>query len=107
MGLSIMDSLLCKLKSLMQAKNLTIYRLTELAGLSENTIYNWYNKNAEPSIHALKAICPYLGVNFIDLFTEEGDNIFTFQENELITKFRKLSNTNKDLIIKLIDEINK
>lgn len=100
-----MEFILAKLKVLMQNKGITIFKLTELAGLSENTIYNWYNKGAEPSIHALRAVCQILGVTLAQLFCEnEVDNI-TFQENELISIFRHLSDGKKDVILKLIKEL--
>ena len=58
-----MNLILERIKTLTNAKDLTINKLTLMAGLSENTIYNWYNKGSEPSLHALKAICPILGVD--------------------------------------------
>ena len=45
-----MEAVLEKLKSYMKEKNMSIYKVTELSELSENTIYNWYNKGAEPSV---------------------------------------------------------
>ena len=48
-----MEDILKKLDKLRKEKGLSIFKLTELAGLSENTIYNWYNKGSKPTIEAL------------------------------------------------------
>ncbi len=97
-----MDLLLSKIKELMKAKGLSIFKLTELAGLSENTIYNWYNKGSEPSIHALKAICPHLDVSLAFLLAEDESDIKSYQEIDLIKYFRNLSEDKKDALLKLI-----
>ena len=41
-----MDDILEKLDKLRKEKDMSIFKLTELAGLSENTVYNWYNKGS-------------------------------------------------------------
>ena len=97
-----MDLLLSKIKELMNAKGLTIFKLTELSGLSENTIYNWYNKGSEPSIHALKAICPFLDVSLAFLLAEDENDIKTYQEIDLIKYFRNLSEDKKGALLNLI-----
>ena len=100
-----MDGLNEKLRELIKASGLTIYKLTVLAGLSENTINNRFNKGAEPSVDALKAICPYLNITLSELFADDKCGELTFSENELISYFRELSNENKSVIIKLARDL--
>lgn len=97
-----MELLLSRIKELMKAKGLSIFKLTELAGLSENTIYNWYNKGSEPSIHALKAICPFLDVSLAFLLSENENDIKTYQEIDLVKYFRNLSEDKKEALLNLI-----
>lgn len=99
-----MDNILIKLKELMREQNITIYRMTEITGLSENTIYNWYNKGAEPSIHALRAICKVLDISLAELFAEKDEKHFTLKEHRLVEHYRKLSNNQKDIIESLLKE---
>lgn len=101
-----MEEVLARLKALMKEKHLSIFKLTELAELSENTIYNWYNKGAEPSVHALQAVCKILGVSVSQLFAENETEYLSVQENEIISKFRRLSTSKRELIINLINELS-
>lgn len=101
-----METVLSKLKIYMKEKGLTIYKLTELSELSENTIYNWYNKGAEPSLHALSSICKILGISMSELFSEDENETFTQKEIKLIQQFRNLSESKKELVIKLLEELD-
>jgi len=98
-----MDNTLEKLKSYMADKGLTIYKLTEMSALSVNTIYNWYNKGAEPSLHALRAICEVLDISMSEFFDEGNQDFYTNREIKLINKFRTLSEHQKDLLVKFLD----
>lgn len=99
-----MELILSKIKDIIKEKGLTIYKLTELAGLSENTIYNWYNKGAEPTISALKAICPHLNVSLSYLVAEEESTANNYLEEELLRHFRSLPEKKKVAILNLIKE---
>ena len=100
-----MDNLLEKLKIYMKAKGLTIYKLTEMSDLSENTIYNWYNKGSEPSLHALKAICPILGVDLSCLVSEDETEPESYREKELLKKFRQLPENQKKLLFEILKNL--
>lgn len=100
-----MDAVLEKLKYYMKEKCYSIYKITELSDLSENTIYNWYNKGAEPSLRALQSICKVLDVSMSELFCDEGEYVFTSREFELLKRFSKLSAKQKDLIFELVEEL--
>lgn len=97
-----MDYVLEKLKNYMADKDLTVYKLTELSGLSINTVYNWYNKGAEPSLGALRSICDVLDISMSELFNEGDSNIYTNKEKKLINKFRTLSERQKDFLVKFL-----
>lgn len=99
-----MKNVLDKLKFYINKRRLTIYKLTEMSDLSENTIYNWYNKGAEPSLHALYSICNILDITMAELFSESDEEILSVKENELIKMFRKLSIQQRELLISLMSE---
>ena len=101
-----MEKYLAKLKALINEKHLTIFKVTELAELSENTIYNWYNKGAEPTVHALQAVCSVLDVPISLLFAENEVEQLSIQENNLIKKFRKLSESKRNVVVNLVNELN-
>jgi len=102
-----MEDILKKLDKLRKEKGLSIFKLTELAGLSENTIYNWYNKGSQPTIEALKAVCDVLNVSLSCFFAETINESISAQEEELLTLFRALNPDQKELCKKLLIELNK
>lgn len=102
-----MEDILKKLDKLRKEKELSIFKLTELAGLSENTIYNWYNKGSQPTIEALKAVCGVLNVSLSCFFAETINESISVQEEELLTLFRALTPEQKELCKKLLIELNK
>ena len=102
-----MENILNKLDKLRKEKGFSIFKLTELAGLSENTIYNWYNKGSKPTIEALKAVCDVLNVSLSYFFSETINESISAQEDELLTLFRALTPAQKELYIQLLVELNK
>ncbi len=101
-----MEKILARLKVLMKEQHLSIYKLTELADLSENTIYNWYNKGAEPSVHALQAVCSILGISISQLFAENESEYLSIQENEMLKRFKQLSESKRKVVLNLINELS-
>lgn len=97
--------ILIKLKTIIEQKGYTINKVTELSGLSENTIYNWYNKGAEPSIHALKAVCDVLGISIASLLSDDNEQHLTYLEEEFVKRYRALSIKKQELILQLIIEM--
>lgn len=102
-----MENILNKLDKLRKEKGLSIFKLTELAELSENTIYNWYNKGSQPTIEALKAVCDVLNVSLSCFFAETISESVSAQEEKLLTLFRHLTPDQKELYIQLLAELNK
>lgn len=102
-----MEKILQKLDKLRREKGFSLFKLTELTGLSENTIYNWYNKGSQPTIEALKAVCDALNVSLSYLFADNIGESISAQEEELIALFRNLTAEQKDLYIKLLKELTK
>ena len=99
-----MNAILKKLDELRKEKKLSIFKLTELSGLSENTIYNWYNKGRKPTIDALKAVCDVLNVSLSCFFAENMMESISAQEEELLKLFRSLEPSQKKLILAVMNE---
>lgn len=102
-----MDDILEKLDRIRKEKGLSVFKLTELAGLSENTIYNWYNKGSQPTIYALKSVCEVLNVSLSCFFAENVRESVSAQEEELLKLFRGLDYEQKELCLRLLGEFKK
>lgn len=103
--MDLLDSILTKIDNLCREKSLTKFKLTELAGLSENTIYNWYNKGAIPSIVALQNVCNVLGISLQELFASSNIEQLTVQETNLISAYKLLNDNQRVLILNLVNEL--
>lgn len=86
-------------------KGLSVYKLTELANLSSNTVYNWYNKKAVPTITALSSICEILDISLPELVSLNEKAYLSAQEDLLIQKFRGMTDHQRKLVLDLVKEI--
>lgn len=94
-----------KLTKLRTEAGLSIGKLTTLAGLSENTIYNWYRKgkNVRPTVYALKAVCDVLGVSLSCFFAIDDKEYLSAQEERLLTAFSKVDERYRDHILIVVE----
>lgn len=95
-----------KIDNLMKERNWSDYKLSTESGLSSSTIANIHRRNTVPSISTLEAICSAFGITLAQFFT---DDTYTVQLNreqqELFNRWITLTDTQKDLIYKLICEM--
>ena len=101
-----MEQVLKKIDALRKKQGLSIYKLTTQAELSENTIYNWYKKASVPTIEALQAVCRVLDVPLFSLFVTNEAEVLTAQEETLLARFRALSPSQKDLLLRIAQEFS-
>lgn len=60
-----------RLNSLRLERNMSVYRLAELAGVNQSTLANTFSRGTVPSISNLTAICEALGVTLAQFFAED------------------------------------
>ena len=104
--------LLSKIDSIREPRGLSVYKLTELSGLSETTIYSWYTKGAIPSITALISVCNVLEITLIK--SGEKNNILEAKFQEVVKQKRAKYNAllqehekERHILTKLIEEIGR
>lgn len=59
-----------RIKSIMEQRGWSAYRLSKNCGLSENTIATILKRNLLPSISTLEAICKGFGITMSEFFAE-------------------------------------
>lgn len=93
-----------KLTELRKKQGLSIGKLTVMAGLSENTIYNWYKKerNVQPTVYTLKAVCDVLGISLSCLFAESEKEYLSAQEEKVLALFSKLDEKQRELCLEIM-----
>jgi hypothetical protein len=102
-----MDDVLKKIDKLRREKNLSVFKLTALSDLSENTIYNWYRKGSSPTLYALRSVCNVLNVSMSGVFAENTQEHLSAQEETLLLSFEELDDYQKELCLNLVKELAK
>lgn len=94
-----------KIKALMDERGWTIYELAKRSGLAQTTLSNMWKRNTEPTIPSLRAICNGLGMTLSEFFAE-GDWVeLSPDQKALFHRWNKLTLEQKDLLMKLIDNM--
>ena len=95
-----------RIKKLMKERNWSEYRLAKEAGLSQSTIANLFNRNTVPSITTLEAICKGFGISLSQFFSTSEAVELSKEQKILFDKWIYLTKEQKDIILKLIDNMN-
>ncbi len=95
-----------RIDMLMKERNWSDYKLSAESGLSSSTIANIHRRNTVPSISTLEAICSAFGITLAQFFTEDSYTVQLNNEQlKLFNHWISLTDTQKDLIYKLIKEM--
>ena len=96
-----------RLKSLMNDRGWTEYRLAKECGLSESTIANIFRRNCTPSFSTLEIICKAFGVSLSQFFAEDDMVALTSEEKVLIDKWAMLTPEQKDIFLQMLEQLCK
>ena len=98
--------ILKRIEQLRQEKGWTMYKLAEESMIQQSTLANMYTRNTLPSLTTLLSICKGLGITPAQFFAIDSMDKINIEEKELLSSFRKLSETNKSAVINLINNLN-
>jgi transcriptional regulator with XRE-family HTH domain len=56
-------------------KNWSLYKLAQMMGLPQQTVYSWANGRTQPSYPNMDYLCSVLGCSLTDLFEPEFNSI--------------------------------
>lgn len=95
-----------RIDMLMKERNWSDYKLSAESGLSSSTIANIHRRNTVPSISTLESICSAFGITLAQFFTENSYTVqLNSEQRELFNHWISLTDTQKELIYKLIQEM--
>jgi len=101
-----MKSILERITYLKQQRGWSEYQLAERSGLPQSTISSWYRKGMAPTLASLQKIAVAFGITLSQLVAFEDDPVsLTPRQQELLQKWNRLSEEQKDILLKFIDTI--
>lgn len=89
-----------KLENIRANRGLSVYKVTQLAEISQQTYYSWIKDNVMPSMTSLKKVCNVLGVEITDILTDDGDSL---EFETLKSKWNMMTLSQKQSIMSIID----
>lgn len=97
-----------KIRKIRTAKGLSMYRLTQVTGISGHHIKGIEEGTRQPTIDTLKKLLVPLGISMAELFSEETDSTYlTEKERTLIENFRTLDKEKADALLLFSDVLKK
>lgn len=93
-----------KLNTMRLERNMSVYRLAELSGMSQSTIANYFSRKSIPSIANLAAMCEAMGMSLAQFFADgETSEFLAADELQLIRNYRRLPPEMKKAFTELAD----
>lgn len=97
-----------KINRLRLERGWTVYRLSVESDLPQSTLINMFNRETQPSIATLEAICKGFGITLAEFFTEtEEEQGEVMTEAELTEVFYGLPKESQKLVCRLMKELSR
>lgn len=87
-----------KVERLRKDKNLTIYALSNQAGISHSTLYSWHSRKTMPTLDVLEKICDALNITLSELLFDSNANELSEEQQRVLEMFSQLTREQKELI---------
>ena len=95
-----------RLQQLLKERHRTKYRLSKKSGLSESTIANIFNRNSDPTITTLTAVCNGFGITLSQFFAEQEMVELSPELRELFENWMPLAMEQKAALLQVIKTMN-
>ncbi len=97
-----------KLQKLREEKKMSMYRLTQITGVSGHHIKGIENGTRQPTIETLNRLVSALGSSLSEIFNDDTECTYLNErERSLLENFRTLSEEKADALLNLSDVLKK
>ena len=87
-----------KLENLRKDRGLTIYKLTQIADISQQTYHNWLDGKSMPSLYTLNNILTAMGISLGEFFMEGNFIEVTKDIKKFFDNYKCLDNNEKESV---------
>lgn len=96
-----------KLRYYRESKEISVYRLSQVSGISQGHISDLENGVNQPTIDTLKRLLAPLSITLAEFFNDNGETaILIDREKALVANFRTLPDDKADLYLQLGKALN-
>lgn len=99
-----MNAIVARIYELMSKSGISKVSLADKIGVSRNTIQNWKKFDSYPTLAVIEQICGVFGLTTEQFFDGIGNNECEKSQQEFMDDWRMLSENEKTLILKVIEE---
>ena len=97
-----------KLHRLREEKGLSMYRLTQITGVSGHHIKGIEEGTRQPTLDTLERLVTALGSTLVEFFNDNEDCFYlSNNEKKLINNFRKMPESKAEALLLISEELNK
>ena len=97
-----------KLLNLREEKKMSMYRLTQITGVSGHHIKGIENGTRQPTVETLNRLVTALGSSLSEIFNDDTEcSYLNERERHLVENFRTLSDEKADVLLNLSDVLKK
>ena len=97
-----------KINRLRLERGWSVYRLSVESDLPQSTLINMFNRETQPSIATLEAICKGFGITVAEFFAEtEEEKGEVMSKDELNDLFYSLPRESQKLVYRLMRELSR
>jgi transcriptional regulator with XRE-family HTH domain len=97
-----------KLKKLRDDRDMSMYRLTQLTGVSGHHIKGIEEGTRQPTIETLNKLVNALGSSLVEIFNDDEEcSYLTEDERRLIENYRMMSDEKSAALLNMSDVLNK
>ena len=91
-----------KLRKLREDRNITMYRLTQITGVSGHHIKGIEEGTRQPTVETLQRLTSALGTSLAEIFNDDMQSSYLSEkERQLIENFRRMSEERADTLLKI------
>ena len=92
-----------RILELCKERKWTLYKLAHEAGISEATVYGWFNENHfTPSRSSNEDICRAFEISVATFYNDIDLDKLTPQQIELLSLFEKVPDTKKSVVLDIV-----